>query len=86
MLKPLHKNVVLKKMEVEKQTQSGIILMDTSKERPSMAEVVAIGDNCETTLNVRDKVVYKEYSGTKVNMDDMEYIVIEEEDILAIVE
>lgn len=86
MLKPLHKNVILKKAEEEKKTASGIILTEAHKDRPSIASVVAIGKDCETTMKERDNVVYKEYSGTKVSIKDVEYIIIEEEDILAIIE
>lgn len=86
MLKPLHDNVVLKKEKAEKETKtaSGIILTDSNKNVPSYAIVVAKGEDCKAAINVGDKVVYKEYSGTKVKLDDEEYIIIEEEDILAI--
>ena len=74
MLKPLHDNVVLKKEEIE------------NKNKPSIGVVEAIGDGCKDAgYQVGDKVVYKEYSGTRVKMDDEEYIVIADEDILAVV-
>ena len=75
MLKPLHDNVILKKEKVEKETTtaSGIILTDNSKNVPS-------------DIHVNDKVVYKEYSGTKVNLEEEEYIIIEDEDILAVLD
>ena len=82
MLRPLNKNVVLKKEAEEKKTASGIILT----EKPSIAVVVAVGKECEAKLKENDKVVYKEYSGTKIKMDEVEYIIIEDEDILAVVE
>lgn len=86
MLKPLHKNVVLKKEKEEKETTtaSGIILTDNGKNKPSYATVVAIGPNCEADIKLEDKVVYKEYSGTNVQFDDEEYIILEEKDILAV--
>lgn len=86
MLKPLYKNVVLKKEEVENKTASGIILSTETKEVPSVGEVVAVGPKCESGLKAGDKVVFKQYSGTKVTLDEVEYTVIDEEDILAEVE
>lgn len=86
MLRPLNKNVVLRKEAEEKKTASGIILTESAKDKPSIAYVVAIGKDCEAKLKENDKVVYKEYSGTKVKMDEVEYIIIEDEDILAVVE
>ena len=88
MLKPLHKNVILKKEKAEKETKtaSGIILTDNSKNKPSYATVVAIGPESEAEIKVDDKVVYKEYSGTKVNLEEEEYIIIEDEDILAVLD
>lgn len=84
MLKPLHKNVILKKDEVEKKTASGIILTEANKNQPSIATVVAVGPDSEAEIKEQDRVVYKEYSGTKVEVDDVEYIIIEDEDILAV--
>lgn len=86
MLKPLHDNVVLKKEKAEKETKtaSGIILTESNKNDPSYAIVVAKGEDCKAGIKEGDKVVYKEYSGTKVKLDDEDYIIIEEEDILAI--
>lgn len=85
MLKPLHKNVILKKEEEEKKTASGIILTETAKSKPSVAVVVAIGNDADVNIKENDKVVYKEYSGTKVTLDEVEYIIIEDEDILAVI-
>ena len=86
MLKPLRNQVVLKKYEEENKTNSGIILYVENKKLPSVAVVVAKGSKVESEIKVNDKVVYKEYSGTKVTLDEIEYIVIEEEDILAVIE
>lgn len=85
MLKPLHDNVILKKEKAEKEvkTASGIILND-NKNVPSYARVVAIGPDSKADIHVDDNVVYKEYSGTNVKLDDEEYIIIEAEDILAV--
>ena len=87
MLKPIHKNVILKKEKAEKETKtaSGIILTDNSKNKPSYATVVAIGPESEAEIKVDDKVVYKEYSGTDVKLDEEEFIIVEDEDILAVI-
>lgn len=86
MLKPLYKNVVLKKEEQEQKTASGIILSTETKELPSIGKVVAVGPECKANLKEGDRVVFKQYSGTKVTLDDEEYTVIDEEDILAAIE
>ena len=86
MLKPLNKNVVLKKEEVENKTASGIILTTETKSLPTVGKVMAVGPQCENGLKEGDRVVFKEYSGTKVKFDDVEYTVIDEKDILACVE
>ena len=83
MIKPLHDNVVLKKEKVENKTSSGIILTTESKSMPSVATVVAIGKDCKAEIKENDQVVYKEYSGTKVTVEDQDYIVIDEKDIIA---
>ncbi len=86
MLKPLQKNVVLKKEEVENKTSSGIFLGTENKSLPSIAKVLAVGPDCESKLKENDTVVFKEYSGSKVKIDTIEYIIIDEEDILAIIQ
>ena len=83
MIKPLHDNVILKKEEVENKTSSGIILTTETKKIPSVASVVAVGPECKSEIKENDKVVYKEYSGTNIEIDEVEYIVISEKDILA---
>ena len=82
MIKPLHDNVVWKKEKVENKTSSGIILTTESKSMPSVATVVAIGKDCKAEIKENDQVVYKEYSGTNIKIDEVEYIVISEKDIL----
>lgn len=86
MLKPLRKQIVLKKYEEEKKTSSGIILATEKKKLPSVGMVVALGNKVESDIKVNDLVVYKEYSGTNVTVEDIEYILIDEEDVLAVVE
>ena len=84
MLQPLHDYVLLKREKEEKTTASGIILT-SGKEKSKLAVVAAIGSgvkDCEYALN--DKVLYKEYSGTTIKVDDEEYIVIKDENIIAV--
>lgn len=86
MLKPLRKQIVLKKYEEEKKTSSGIILATEKKKLPSVGSVVALGNQVESDIKIADLVVYKEYSGTNVTVEDVEYILIDEEDVLAVIE
>lgn len=83
MIKPLHKFVSIKKEGKENKTTSGIVLSTEKKEVPSIASVIAVGDECTSSLKENDRVIYKEYSGTKVTVDDQDYIVIDEKDIIA---
>lgn len=92
-LKPLSDRVVLKHLEAEEKTKSGIILTGTAKEKPQEAEVVAVGpggivdgEKVEMQVNVGDKVIYSKYAGTDVTVDKEEYIIVKQGDILAIVE
>lgn len=92
-LKPLADRVVIQSLETEEVVKGGIILPGSAKEKPQMAEVVAVGpggvvDGKEVTMyvHVGDKVIYSKYAGTEVKLDDKEYIVVRQNDILAIVE
>ena len=92
-LKPLADRVVVKMTEAEETTKSGIVLTSASKEKPQIAEVVAVGpggmvDGKEVIMTVKpgDKVIAAKYSGTDVKIDDDEYSVLHLSDILAIVE
>jgi chaperonin GroES len=91
-LQPLGKRIVIKKLEAETKTQSGIVLPQSAQEKPQYAEVVAVSEDVKndkeikSELKVGDKVIYSQYAGTEVKLDDIEYIVIKYEDILAIVE
>ena len=92
-LKPLADRVVLKMTEAEETTKSGIILAGSSKEKPQVAEVVAVGpggmvDGKEVTMLVKtgDKVINSQYAGSTVKLDGEEYLVVKQNDILAIVE
>ena len=92
-LKPLGDKVVLKQMVEEETTKSGIILAGAAKEKPQQAEVIAVGpggniDGKEVVMQVKvgDKVIYSKYAGTDVELDGEEYIIVKQNDILAIVE
>ena len=92
-LKPLADRVVIQSLESEEVTKGGIVLPGTAKEKPQMAEVLAVGpggvvDSKEVTMHVKvgDKVIYSKYAGTEVKLDGSEYIVVRQSDILAVVE
>ena len=92
-LVPLFDRVVLKQLVVEETTKSGIVLPGQAKEKPQQAEVVAVGpggvvDGKEITMQVKagDKVIYSKYSGTEVEVDDEKYVVVKQNDILAVIE
>ena len=87
-LVPLGDRVVLKQVEAEETTKSGIVLPGAAKEKPQQAEVIAVGPGTEEVkmeVAVGDAVIYSKYAGTEVKLDDEEYIVVKQSDILAIV-
>lgn len=92
-LTPLADRVVLKQLEAEETTASGIVLPGQSKEKPQQAEVIAVGpggmvDGKEVKMYVKkgQQVIYAKYSGTDVKLGDDEYVIVKQSDILAIVE
>ena len=92
-LVPLFDRVVLKQLVAEETTKSGIVLPGQGKEKPQQAEVIAVGpggvvDGKEITMQVKvgDKVIYSKYSGNEVKLGDEEYMIVKQNDILAIVE
>ena len=92
-LVPLGDRVVLKQSVKEETTKSGIILAAKAQDRPENAEVIAVGpggmvDGKEVTMQVKvgDQVIYSKYAGNEVKLDDEEYIIVKQSDILAIVE
>ncbi len=92
-IRPLADRVVIKQVEAEETTKSGIILTQAAQEKPSMAEVVAVGpggmvDGKEVKMFVKvgEKVLISKYSGTEVKVDGQEYSIVRQEDILAVVE
>lgn len=92
-IKPLADNVVIKATEAEETTKSGIVLTSSAKEKPQIAIVVAVGPGgvvdgkeVKMTVNVGDKVIAAKYSGTDIKIEDEEYTILHQADILAIVE
>ena len=92
-LKPLADRIVVKQIEAQEKTKSGLVLPDTAKEKPQEAKVVAVGtgrlldDGSVKTLEVKngDRVLYGKYSGTEVSIGGEDYLILREEDVLAIV-
>ena len=92
-VKPLFDRVVIKNVEAEETTKGGLILTSAAKEKPQMAEVLAVGpgglvDGKEVTMQVKpgQKVIYSKYAGTEVKIDGDELIIVRQSDILAVVE
>lgn len=91
-LSPLGDRVVLKQLEAEETTKSGIVLPGQSKEKPQQAEVIAVGpggviDGKEVKMQVEvgQKVIYSKYAGTEVKLDDEEFIIVKQNDVLAVI-
>ena len=93
-MRPLHDRILVKRVEEEAKTKGGIIIPDTAKEKPQEAKVVAVGSGRVTdegkvvALEVKkgDRVLVGKYSGSEVNIDGEEHLIIREEDVLAIIE
>lgn len=92
-IKPLGDRVVIKRLEAEETTESGIILPGSAQEQPQLAEVMAVGpggivEGKEVVMEVKvgDKVIFSKYAGTEVKFDGEEYTILKQNDILAIVE
>ena len=91
-LVPLGDRVVIKQLVAEEKTKSGIILPDNAKEKPQEAEVIAVGpggviDGKEVKMQVKvgQKVIYSKYAGTEVKLDDEEFIIVKQNDVLAVI-
>ncbi len=92
--KPLGGRALVKMVEREEKTASGIVLPDTAKEKPQMAEVVSVGEGKLDDNGARvpvgvsegDRIVFAKYSGTEIKLDDVEYMILDAEDILGVVE
>lgn len=93
MIKPLMDKIVLKMVEAEETTKSGIVLAGAAKEKPQIAEVIAVGpggivdgNQVDMCVNVGEKVVFSKYAGTEIKYNGEEYIIIKQSDILAVVD
>jgi chaperonin GroES len=93
-VKPLHDRLIIQTLEEEEKTKGGIIIPDTAKEKPVEGKVIAVGagrikkDGTKVPLEIKkgDRVLYAKYSGTEIKIDGEEYLMMREDDILAIIE
>ena len=93
-LRPLHDNVVVKRIDLEEEMSGGIIIPDTAKEKPSEGEVVSVGPGgrdeagkiIPIDLKVGDRVLFGKWSGTEVKIDGVEYLIMKESDIMGVIE
>ena len=93
-LKPLGDRIVVKQLEAQEKTKSGLIVPDTAKEKPQEAKVIAVGtgrlleDGAVKSLEIKngDRVLYGKYAGTEVSIEGQDYLILKEEDVLAIVQ
>ena len=93
-IRPLQDRVIVKRLEVGEQIKGGIIIPDTAKEKPMEGKIIAVGggkvrdDGTKATMDVKvnDRVLFGKYAGTEIKIDDEEYLIMREEDILGIIE
>jgi chaperonin GroES len=93
-VKPLHDRLIIQTLEEEEKTKGGIIIPDTAKEKPVEGKVIAVGagrikkDGTKMPLEIKkgDRVLYAKYAGTEIKMDGEEYLMMREDDILAVIE
>jgi chaperonin GroES len=92
--KPLNDKILLKRLEAESKTKSGIVLPETAKEKPKRGTVIAVGDGkllddgtrAKFTVKKGDEVIFASYAGTEVKIDDTEYLILSEEEVLAVID
>ena len=82
-IEPLGTRVLIRPLEQESRTASGLLLPETAKEKPQTGEVMAVGDDEEIKLKVNDKVLFAKYSGAEFKLDGVEYLLLEANDVLA---
>jgi chaperonin GroES len=82
-IQPLGTRVLIRPLEQENKTTSGLYLPESAKEKPQTGEVIAIGDDENIKLKVKDKVLFAKYSGTEFKFDGMDYLLLESNDVLA---
>jgi len=93
-LKPLHDRIVIKQLEAQEKTKSGLVLPDSAKEKPQEGKVIAVGtgrlldEGAVKPLEIKagDRVLYGKYSGTEVSLEGADYVILREEDVLAVVQ
>ncbi len=93
-IRPLHDRILVKRIDEEEKTSGGIIIPDTAKEKPQEGKVVAVGngkvgeDGTVTPLDVKkgDKILFSKYSGSEVNIGEVEHLIMREDDVLAVLE
>jgi len=93
-LRPLYDRILVKRIDAEEKTSSGLIIPDAAKEKPMEAEVIAVGSGRVTkdgkvramTIQVGDRVLFGKYTGDEVKLDGTEHIILREEDVLAVIE
>ena len=90
--RPLHDRVVVRRIDAEEKTAGGIIIPDTAKEKPQQGEIIAVGPGkyedgklVPMSVKVGDKVLYGKYSGTEITLDNEQYLILRESDVLAVV-
>jgi chaperonin GroES len=84
--KPLGERALVKVVEREETTASGIVLPDTAKEKPQMAEIIAVGESEDVKVGQGDVIVFAKYSGTEITLDGEDYMILDADDILGVVE
>jgi chaperonin GroES len=84
--KPLGERALVRVVEREEKTASGIVLPDTAKEKPQTAEVVAVGEDDDVKVSEGDVIVFAKYSGTEISLDGEDYMILDADDILGVVE
>ncbi len=84
--RPLGERALVKMVEREEKTASGIVLPDTAKEKPQTAEVVAVGEGDDLKVSQGDVIVFAKYSGTEISLDGEDYMILDADDILGVVE
>jgi chaperonin GroES len=93
-LKPLNDKILLKRVEAESKTKSGIVLPETAKEKPKRGTVIAVGDGklldsgerAKFQVKKGDEVIFASYAGTEVKIDDVEYLILSEDEVLAVID
>jgi len=84
-IQPLGENVLIEPAKSDTKTSSGIVLPDTSEEKPQEGKVIAIGDDKKIKVKTGQKVIYSKYSGNEIKVGDKEYLLVKSEDILAVI-